>query len=190
MATHVCQCYPGQDGLTTQRNVINVPAFVVGPGRTGVDPGRQAWKLYGAHNTPIAAPHFHTDQSVLSFIYLGHGRIPFRYFSKTLETCPSGSRAETPRLKPVSPSDKSTAPGEIKANLPERNRPSVSRTSVEIKFVCQWKRSLARASPGYGRPSRGEMYSRNSTPGPEAARRAVIRRRAPKTLFRCSCSTP
>src|SRR5262249_2582881 len=33
-------------------------------------------------------------------------------------------------------------------------------------------------------------YSRNSMPGPEPARRLVIRRRAPNTLFRCSCSVP
>src|SRR5438067_1660728 len=48
----------------------------------------------------------------------------------------------------------------------------------------------SRVSTGRGRPPAGVTYSRNSMPGPCWARNAVIRRWAPKTLFRCSCSVP
>jgi CRISPR/Cas system-associated exonuclease Cas4 (RecB family) len=58
------------------------------------------------------------------------------------------------------------------------------------RVVCQAQMSLLCESGGIERPSRGVRYSSNSIPGPWGARRLVIRKRAPKTLFRCSCSVP
>ena len=63
--------------------------------------------------------------------------------------------------------------------------PAGARSVTSV--VCQCTRSLALRSGG-GRPSRGARYSRNSMPGPTWRRRPVMRSRAPKTLFRCSCS--
>ena len=46
-------------------------------------------------------------------------------------------------------------------------------------------------SGGYGKPFVGARYSRNSTLIPVSrVFRPLMRRRAPKTLFKCSCSVP
>ena len=91
---------------------------------------------------------------------------------------------------PALPSGSSTAPVETKADRLFRRVCAASSALIPKNLVCQWIRSLAFSSGGYGRPSRGARYSRNSIPGPDAARSAVMRRRAPNTLLRRSCSGP
>lgn len=67
---------------------------------------------------------------------------------------------------------------------------AMERRSSTTRRVCQKTKSFAAASGGSGRPPGGAMYSRNSIPGPRGARSAVMRKRAPKTWFRCSYPTP
>jgi len=57
------------------------------------------------------------------------------------------------------------------------------------RTVSRYETSAAPAFTGDGRPSRGVMYLRNSTPMPVGPP-GVMRRWAPKTLLRCSWSQP
>ena len=104
--------------------------------------------------------------------------------------------AERPRSvtvvkRPRSPkSGSATAPGDTNRVFAAKRLRDAASASVVIRRVCQCHTSFAFVSPGGGRPSRGVRYSRNSMAGPAAARRLVMRSRAPKTLFRCSCSSP
>src|SRR6516165_7752346 len=108
----------------------------------------------------------------------------------TFRGCPSGSRIKSPFVKSSTRSaGVTTLEDAMEQLLPRTARATASASSL-TSVVCQWARSLARASAGMGRPSRGVRYSRNSTPGPAAARSVVMRSRAPKTLFRRSCSGP
>ena len=82
-----------------------------------------------------------------------------------------------------------TTPGETSMTRWLRNRSSAGLRRRSTSVVSQCARSLA-WMPAAGRPSRGARYSRNSMPGPVAARSPVMRSRAPNTLFRRSCSGP
>src|SRR5262249_32721873 len=101
---------------------------------------------------------------------------------------PSGSRAITADRHPRLSSGNRTDSDSTSTRSP---RSSLSTAGdEECMLICQYHRSSARVSTGSVRPLRGARYSRNSTPGPAPARRLVMRRCAPKTLFRCSCSAP
>ena len=90
-----------------------------------------------------------------------------------------------PRLHPV----RSTTPGETNVNVPGTNFRRRSTSDVRIR-VCQCRMSLALSSTGIRPAISRRRYSRNSMPGPELGARAVMRKRAPNTLLRCSCSDP
>src|SRR5262249_41798042 len=96
--------------------------------------------------------------------------------------CPSGSRTVTAFRNPALLSGSSTASVETKADRLFRRVCVASSTLIPKNLVCQWIRSLDFSSGGKGRPSRGARYSRNSIPGPEAARTAVMCRRAPENI--------
>ena len=104
---------------------------------------------------------------------------------------PSGSRTTKADVKPSAGSASAVNARRDEAEPRVAERARRARDVRRRPASSASARGRWRAGPrGAGRPSRGARYSSSSMPGSGGARSVVMRRRAPATLFRCSCSVP
>ena len=110
--------------------------------------------------------------------------------STTCTACPSGARTSLALLKPRNACLNVTTEAEISRVQLFASWSKRFLTPSANTRICVWRRSFARTSDGNGRAAQGATYSSSSTPGLPGASSAVMCRRAPGTLLKCSCSGP